>query len=84
MASVLDSESLQSNGITFSRQVMQPKQLGKLLGHEAEVLARRLTNFHKFAPQKEARVCSANPMSKGFAPYACRHTNFLAPGCSLC
>ncbi|KAL4942929.1 hypothetical protein BDV06DRAFT_153838 [Aspergillus oleicola] len=52
---VLDYQSLQSNGITFSRQVMEPKQLGKLLGHEAEVLARRLTDFHKFAPQKEAR-----------------------------
>ncbi|KAL4905028.1 hypothetical protein BDW74DRAFT_178039 [Aspergillus multicolor] len=54
-SSVLDSESLQSNGITFSRQVMQPKQLRKLLGHDAEVLARRLTNFRKFAPQKEAK-----------------------------
>ncbi|KAL5044508.1 hypothetical protein BDW71DRAFT_100901 [Aspergillus fruticulosus] len=55
MKPVLDYQSLESNGITFSRQVMGPKQLGKLLGYEAEVLAQRLTDFRKFAPQNEAR-----------------------------
>ncbi|KAL4993592.1 hypothetical protein BDV10DRAFT_189826 [Aspergillus recurvatus] len=55
MKPVLDYQSLESNGITFSRQVMEPKQLGKLLGYEAEVLAQRLTDFRRFAPQNEAK-----------------------------
>ncbi|KAL6233196.1 hypothetical protein BDW75DRAFT_242235 [Aspergillus navahoensis] len=55
MKSVLDYQSLEHSGITFSRRVMEPKQLGNLLGYEAEVLAKRLTDFRKFAPQNEAK-----------------------------
>ncbi|KAL4863184.1 hypothetical protein BDV12DRAFT_177820 [Aspergillus spectabilis] len=56
----LDEFSLWQNGITFNRNVMGPKELGETLGEQVEILARRLLDFHRFAPQKEAQALRAS------------------------
>ncbi|KAL3473281.1 hypothetical protein BJX99DRAFT_261469 [Aspergillus californicus] len=57
---VLDEYSLRQNGITFNRNAMGPKELGKTLGKEAEILAERLLDFNRIAPQEEAKVLMAS------------------------
>lgn len=53
---VLDWDSLQSNGITFDRKVIGLSEIYERLGEQAETLAARLLDFHKFAPQERAKV----------------------------
>lgn len=53
---VLSRYSLERNGITFNRDVIGSTELREILGKQAEVLATRLLDFNKFAPQERAKV----------------------------
>ncbi|KAE8382365.1 hypothetical protein BDV26DRAFT_17026 [Aspergillus bertholletiae] len=48
----LEREILAGNGITFSRQVMEPWRMEETMGCHARKLAERLLDFHRFAPQE--------------------------------
>ncbi|KAA8651608.1 uncharacterized protein ATNIH1004_000498 [Aspergillus tanneri] len=53
---VLNRYALEENGITFNREVVGSTGLRKILGKQAEILATRLLDFRRFAPQERAKT----------------------------